>query len=144
MLFLVTATTLLSTQICSKLDRKNSLDMIAFLMITKEVTFIQEYPRSTKSVTEVFPNLISANLHFLSSPFIWYCKNYFLHSGLTCTKTEILLLEIWILQSWSYKSFRKQDCWFIRNLAIFKKKKYSERSSIMNTSVYLFEKACTC
>lgn len=64
MLLLVTATTLLSTQICSKLDRKNSLDMIAFLMVTKEMTFIQEYPRSMKSVTEVFPNLITANSLF--------------------------------------------------------------------------------
>lgn len=49
---------------------KDSLNMIAFLMITKQMTFIQEYPRNTKSVVEVFPNLITANLPSLNSPCI--------------------------------------------------------------------------
>lgn len=48
--------------------------MIAFLMITKEMTFIQEYPRNTKSVIEVFPNLITANLPSLNRPCILVLK----------------------------------------------------------------------
>lgn len=44
--------------------------MIAFLMITKQMTFIQEYRRNTKSVTEVFPSDLIANLPSLSSPCI--------------------------------------------------------------------------
>lgn len=68
--------------------------MITFLVITKQMAFMQEYPRNTKSVIEVFHNLIIANLPSLNSPAFWYYNNYFSCSGLTCTKTKILLLEI--------------------------------------------------
>lgn len=51
--------------------------MIAFLMINKQMTFFQGYSRNTKSVIEVFPNLIIANLPSLNSACILELQEVF-------------------------------------------------------------------
>lgn len=111
--------------------------MVACLVITEQMTFTHEYPRNTKSVVEVSPNLLTANLSSFNSPCILVLQELLfvfradLHQDQNPIVRNLRFPELRFLKIQKAEGllvFINQESGYIS------KKQNSERKSIMNIS----------